>query len=122
VADPKLVEIIDHKEGTFKINDWSAYPDEYVPMPDKNKVWTLLEADEYELARKQANDVNRNLRKGDRYYSDNRLEIHEVEPVKFGCSPIDVANKTAIQGQAHRKYVTPWWNKIRDEVKKGLDK
>ena len=63
----KLVEIIDHKEGTFKINDWSAYPDDYVPLPDKNKVWTLLEGDEYEIARKQANDVNRNLRKGDSY-------------------------------------------------------
>ncbi|WP_160678015.1 hypothetical protein [Clostridium sp. C8-1-8] len=63
MSDPKLVEIIDHKGGTFKINDWSAYPDEYVPMLDKNKVWTLLEADEYELARKQANYVNRYLRK-----------------------------------------------------------
>ena len=50
------------------------------------------------------------------------MEIHEIEPVKFGGSPTDLTNKTAIQGQVHRKYVTPWWNKIRDEAKKGLDK
>ena len=33
----------------------------------------------------------------------------------------DINNKTAIQSQVHRRYVTPWWNKIRDEVKKGLN-
>lgn len=36
-------------------------------------------------------------------------------------SPTDINNKTAIQSQVHRRYVTPWWNKIRDEVKKGLN-
>ena len=120
--DPKLVEIIDHKTGTFKIDDWSAYPDGLCSFTSKNKIWTFLEGEEYEIARKKANGANRNLRKSDNYYSDNRLEIHEVEPVKFGGSPADLTNKTAIQGQAHRKYVTPWWNKIRDEVKKGLKK
>lgn len=57
----------------------------------------------------------------DPYYANNRLEIHEIEPVKMGGSPTDINNKTAIQSQVHRRYVTPWWNKIRDEVKKGLD-
>ena len=81
-----------------------------------------MEGDEYDFARKQANEVNRNIRKQDSFYSNNSLEIHEIEPVKFGGSPTDLTNKTAIQGQVHRKYVTPWWNKIRDEAKKGLDK
>ncbi|SHL81060.1 RHS repeat-associated core domain-containing protein, partial [Anaerocolumna jejuensis DSM 15929] len=116
------IEVVDSDAGTFRITDWSEYPDEYVPLPDKNKEWVLLEGDKYESARKQANEINKNIRKGDSYYSDNRLEIHEVEPVKFGGSPTDLTNKTAIQGQAHRKYVTPWWNKIRDEAKKGLNK
>ena len=116
------VEIIDSDRGTFIIKDWSKYPDDYVPLPNKNKEWRLLEGDEYELARRQANEANKNIRNGDNYYSDNRLEIHEIEPVKFGGSPIDLDNKTAIQGRVHRKYVTPWWNKIRNEVKKGLNK
>ena len=116
------VEIIDSDRGTFIIKDWSKYPDDYVPLPNKNKEWRLLEGDEYELARRQANEANKNIRNGDNYYSDNRLEIHEIEPVKFGGSPIDLDNKTAIQGRVHRKYVTSWWNKIRNEVKKGLNK
>lgn len=39
----------------------------------------------------------------------------------MGGTPTDISNKVAIQLQVHRSYVTPWWNKIRDEVKKGLD-
>ncbi|WP_252238413.1 RHS repeat-associated core domain-containing protein [Clostridium sp. VAP51] len=114
------VEIIDTESGTFKIIDWSEYPDEYVPMPNQDKTWTFLQGGDYDEARKSANKFNSNLRRSDTYYKDNKLEIHEVEPVKFGGSPTDVNNKTTIQSKAHRKYVTPWWNKIRDEVKKGL--
>ena len=65
--------------------------------------------------------TNNNMRSADPYYANNRLEIHEIEPVKMGGSPTDINNKTAIQSQVHRRYVTLWWNKIRDEVKKGLD-
>ena len=87
-----IVEIVDEEKGTFIIKDWSDYPDDYVPVPDQNKVWTFLEGDEYNSARDSAN-----------------------------ISPTDINNKTAIQSQVHRRYVTPWWNKIRDEVKKGLN-
>ena len=116
-----IVEIVDKEKGTFIIKDWSDYPDDYVPVPDKNKVWTFLEGDEYNSARNSANTFNRNMRSADPYYANNRLEIHEIEPVKMGGSPTDINNKTAIQSQVHRRYVTPWWNKIQDEVKKGLD-
>ena len=116
-----IVEIVDKEKGAFIIKDWSDYPDDYVPVPDKNKVWTFLEGDEYNSARDSANTFNRNMRSDDLYYANNRLEIHEIEPVKMGGSPTDINNKTAIQSQVHRRYVTPWWNKIRDEVKKGLD-
>ena len=116
-----IVEIVDKEKGTFIIKDWSNYPDDYVPVPDKNKVWTFLEGDEYNSARDSANIFNRNMRSADPYYANNGLEIHEIEPVKMGGSPTDINNKTAIQSQVHRRYVTPWWNKIRDEVKKGLN-
>ena len=116
-----IVEIVDKEKGTFIIKDWSNYPDDYVPVPDKNKVWTFLEGDEYNSARDSANTFNRNMRSADPYYANNGLEIHEIEPVKMGGSPTDINNKTAIQSQVHRRYVTPWWNKIRDEVKKGLN-
>ena len=116
-----LVEIVDKDKGTFIIKDWSDYPDDYVPVPDKNKIWTFLEGDDYTEARDAANVFNRNLRSSDSHYSNNGLEIHEIEPVKMGGSPTDLNNKVAIQSQAHRRYVTPWWNKLRNEVKKGLD-
>ncbi|OPZ92146.1 MAG: hypothetical protein BWY74_01739 [Firmicutes bacterium ADurb.Bin419] len=89
-------------------------------MPDKNKTWELLEGDVYNDARKAANNANRKIAKADPNIKANELEIHEVEPVKFGGSPTDPANKTGIQGKVHRKYVTPWWNRIRDAVKKAL--
>ena len=112
-----IVEIVDEEKGTFIIKDWSDYPDDYVPVPDQNKVWTFLEGDEYNSARDSANIFNRNMRAADPYYANNGLEIHEIEPVKMGGSPTDINNKTAIQSQVHRRYVTPWCNKIRDEVK-----
>ena len=118
---PSIIEIVDKEKRTFKIKDWSNYPDDYVPLPNKYKVWTFLEGDEYNVARDAANTFNRNMRSGDSYYAINGLEIHEIEPVKMGGSPTDPSNKTAIQSQVHRRYVTPWWNKIRDEVKKGLN-
>ncbi|KNY30128.1 Kelch repeat-containing protein [Pseudobacteroides cellulosolvens] len=114
------VEIVDKSNKTFKINDWSDYPDDYVPLPDKNKTWELLEGDAYNDARKAANSANRKISKADPNIKANELEIHEIEPVKMGGSPTDPANKTGIQGKVHRKYVTPWWNKIRDAVKEAL--
>ena len=41
-----IVEIVDEEKGTFIIKDWSDYPDDYVPVPDQNKVWTFIEGDE----------------------------------------------------------------------------
>lgn len=114
------IEIVDKNNKTFKINDWSDYPDDYVPLPDKNKTWELLEGDAYNDARKAANNANAKITKQNPDIRANELEIHEVEPVKFGGSPTDLANKVGIQGKAHRKYVTPWWNRIRDAVKEEL--
>lgn len=112
------IEFVNKEEATFIIKDWSDYPDEYVPVPNRDKVWHMLEGEEYINARDEANAFNRSTRRQNSYYANNNLEIHEIEPVKFGGSPTDWSNKVAIQAQAHRRYVTPWWNKIRDEVKK----
>ena len=82
--DSSIIEIIDKDKGTFKIKDWSNYPDDYVPMPDQNKVWTFLDGEAYDNARDAADTFNRNMRSSDSYYSANGLEIHEIEPVKMG--------------------------------------
>ena len=114
------IQIIDCKKGTFRITDWSDYPDDYVPMPDTDTVWTLRIGDDYEKARDAADTVNKAIRKKDNYHSKNQLEIHEIIPVKFGGSPTDISNKVGIQGKAHRRYVTPWWNSIQAEAERAL--
>lgn len=116
------IEIIDKDTKIFKIKNWDDYPDDYVPKPDENKIWKILEGDEYNQARKEANKVNGKTRKNDPSLKEDKLEIHEVEPVKFGGSPTDEINKVYVQSKVHRKYVTPWWNKVRDAVKKELGK
>lgn len=65
------VEIIDKEKGTFRILDWSDYPDDYVPVTDKNKVWTFLEGENYTEVRDTANNFNRKLRAAAPYYSNN---------------------------------------------------
>lgn len=82
-------------------------------------MWTFLEGDEYNSARDSANIFNRNMRAADPYYANNGLEIHEIEPVKMGGSPTDINNKTAIQSQVHRRYVTPLkrlWRNLNDKT------
>jgi hypothetical protein len=44
------------------------------------------------------------------------LQIHEIQPVKFGGSPVDSANKIALDPLDHAQY-TVWWNRLQ----RGLD-
>ncbi|MDF2548767.1 MAG: hypothetical protein K0R93_3665 [Anaerosolibacter sp.] len=91
-----------------------------MPKPDTEKTWELLEGDTYNSARKAANKQNAKIRKANPDVRANELEIHEIEPIKFGGDPINPANKVGIQGKVHKKYVSPWWDKIRNAVKKAL--
>ena len=40
------------------------------------------------------------------------VDVHELQPVKFGGSPTDPANKVVLSRDVHRQQVTPWWNKL----------
>ncbi|MEY8382258.1 hypothetical protein AALG83_03720 [Christensenellaceae bacterium 44-20] len=123
IMNKNRIEIIDPDNKQFKIVQWDDYPDDIVPMPDQNKAWVLLEDDNYQNARKQANKANRAFRKGDSdYFSKNNIEIHEIEPVKFGGDPISPNNKVGIQASAHRQVVTPWWNRIQKEAEEEFKK
>ncbi len=92
----------------FEIDDWTDYPDG--PKPDGP--FRLIDGEEYEQARADANAANLKL------HQDNPdlqgQEIHEIKPVKFGGSPTDIDNKMALTRQQHQEY-TKWWNrKLRD--------
>jgi hypothetical protein len=70
----------------------------------------LLEGQDYDTARATANNANRALREANpEVYSGK--QIHEIQPVKFGGSPTDPANKIALSPQEHA-IATTWWNEL----------
>jgi hypothetical protein len=44
------------------------------------------------------------------------VDVHEIQPVKFGGSPTDPSNKIIIDSDFHNKYVTPWWNAFQKAI------
>ena len=101
----------DH-EGEFSVSDWSGYPDN-VPKP--KGPFKLLEGDEYQNARKAANNRNRQLHRADKdTYSGH--DIHEIHPVKFNGSPTGLSNKIPLKRNEHSP-VTTFWNRLKRAVK-----
>jgi hypothetical protein len=93
-------------EGSFSISDWSGYP-EGVPKP--TGPFVMLEGADYAAAREAANRVNAAMHRADPALRG--MHIHEVQPVKFGGSPIDPSNKIALSPPVHWS-VTSWWNQL----------
>lgn len=100
------------KAGEFSIVDWSGYP-AGVPKPEGPV--RLLTGSEYKAARKDANRANATIRK-DEGLVGQRVDVHEIKPVKFGGSPTDRSNKVVLPRDLHRKQVTPWWNQLQKNV------
>ncbi|HZQ06618.1 MAG TPA: RHS repeat-associated core domain-containing protein [Anaerolineae bacterium] len=92
--------------GPFSVTDWRGYPLE----PDLRPTgpFRILEGEEYTTNRNLANQTNRAL--SQQYgLAGSGMEIHEINPVKFGGSPTDLANKTLLPEPLHDA-VTGWWN------------
>jgi len=96
-----------YKPGTFSIRDWSGYP----KIPKPTGVFRLLKGAEKRAARCAANKGNAAIRRGAPAKYAGK-EIHEIKPVKFGGSPTASANKIALPANFHRRFVTPWWNRL----------
>jgi hypothetical protein len=111
-AAPKLTgEVADEfAEGSFSITElgWRGYP-EGVPRPQGP--FRILEGAEYDAARKAANQANQAIRSADRQSLAGQ-HIHEIQPIKFGGSPIDPANKIPLPIDLHVTEVTPWWTRL----------
>jgi hypothetical protein len=108
--DQNVNEQVNLPEVTeFDILDWTDYPDGQKPEGP----FRLLDDEEYEQARQEANNANRELHKLHPEWED--LEIHEIHPVKFGGDPTDPANKIAITPEEHAKF-TAWWNNVQREL------
>jgi RHS repeat-associated protein len=105
------------KAGSFSISNWTGYP-AGVPKPPAGTTFRLLEGAEYQTARSAANQANQAIRKADPAAHAGK-EIHEINPVKFGGSPTNPANKVALPTNVHRQQVTPWWNRLKKDLEGG---
>ncbi len=92
----------------FTIRNLASYPDDVSPRP--KGPFRLLEGDEYEAARDAANSANRRIHLNDA--SADGLQIHEINPAKFGGSPTDPSNKVYISRTDHIR-LTNWWNALQ---------
>jgi hypothetical protein len=76
-----------------------------------------LQGEEYDTARKSANQVNRKIRDADPVAYLGK-QIHEIHTVKFGGDPIDRANKIALSAKDHQR-VNGWWEQQKWNVRRG---
>jgi hypothetical protein len=44
------------------------------------------------------------------------VDVHEIQPVKFGGSATDPANKVILPRNVHTQQVTPWWNQLQKDL------
>jgi len=98
--------------GEFSIADWSGYP---AGVPKPQGPVRLIEGSEYDAARKSANQANNQIRKSDNLRGQP-VDIHEIQPIKFGGSPTDPNNKVILDRSLHRQQVTPWWNQLQKDI------
>jgi hypothetical protein len=100
------------KPGSFSIINWAGYPEGNVPKP--TGPFQLINGEDYQIVRNAANQTNRAIHEANPSLSG--LVIHEIQPVKFGGSPIDLSNKVFLSPEAHAQYTT-WWNNLQRLLK-----
>jgi hypothetical protein len=84
------------------------YPDN---VSSPSGPFRLLNGDDYSAARAAADRANQALRR-EANGELHGMEIHEIQPVKWGGSPTDIANKVALPRALHSE-VTTWWNRLQ---------
>lgn len=97
--------------GQFSINDWTGYP-QGVPRP--SGPFNLVRGAAYQAARKAANKANAALRGSSGFRGlGSMVQVHEIQPVKFGGSPTDIANKIVVSDQQHTA-LNNFWNNMQN--------
>lgn len=72
--------------------------------------------EEYQVARSTANKINTQLH-SEAGSALKGLDIHEIQPAKFGGSPVDLANKIALPREWHAQYST-WWLRLQRSIER----
>ncbi|UCI06253.1 hypothetical protein [Mesorhizobium sp. B1-1-8] len=102
----------DLPSGSFSISDWTGYP---ALIPKPKGPFRLLEGTEYNAARNAANKANRIIRREQGLVGQS-VDVHEINPVRFGGNPIDPTNKIVLSRDVHRQQATPWWNQLLKDL------
>jgi hypothetical protein len=84
-------------EGSFSIIDWRGYPE---GMPRPTGPMRVISGEEYKAAREATNAANATIRAGNGLEGSG-YDIHEIQPVQFGGSPTDMANKMLLSQPEH---------------------
>lgn len=98
--------------GEFSINDWSGYP---AGVPKPKGPFRLIEGSEYGIAKAEKAAANNAYRQQNELQGQP-VDVHEIQPIKFGGSPTDLANKIVLPRDLHQQQVTPWWNKMMRDI------
>lgn len=96
---------------TSKQIDWSEYP-KNPKVPKPSGPFRILEGAEYVASRAEAKSANAALHLSDP--SLEGLQIHEIQPIKFGGSPTDLSNKVALPLSEHVEFNTFWQRILRN--------
>jgi hypothetical protein len=99
-----------NSDGTITVTDWKDYP-EGVPKPESPL--RLVEGEEYAAARNVADTANKRIHINNPQLKG--LHLHEIQPVKFGGSPTDPANKIPLSPTDHYRMNT-WWGIFQTAV------
>ena len=104
-------------EGSFSITPqgWQGYP---AGVPKPAGPFRLLEGAEYDAARSAANSANNQIRV-QQGLRGQPVDVHEIQPVKFGGSATDPANKLILDRATHRQQLTPCWNQLMRDITGG---
>jgi RHS repeat-associated protein len=101
-------------DGSFSITKlgWQGYP---AGMPKPQGPFRLLQGEEYASARAAANNANKKI-SSNLGLKNKFVDVHEINPVKFGGSPTNVFNKVFLDRTFHQTQVNPFWKKIQDGI------
>jgi hypothetical protein len=100
------------KHGSFSIVDWADYP---AGVPKPQGPFRLIDGAEYATVKAEKAAAN-NAYRQQNGLAGHAVDVHEIQPIKFGGSPTDLANKVVLPRAAHQQQVTPWWNQLMRDI------
>lgn len=101
--------------GSFSISDWSGYP---AGVPKPKGPFRLVTGDEYTAARAAADRANRKMRR-EMGLKGMDVDVHEIQPVKFGGSPTDPSNKVILPKSTHLQ-ANSFWYRLQVDLESGV--